>query len=184
MKKEDEKIKYVEKEQEKVEQEETEELTVDDLIEKLASMQKRENEAIKKAQEMTDMAQRLQAEFDNYRKRTNENSRKAREDGAVDVIMKILPLTDVIAQAMSMISDENVKKGVSMIESEITKLLSLYGITEIEAEGKEFDPKLHEAIMQAPAESEDQKDTVKTVFQKGFIMGEKVIRPARVIVNK
>ena len=183
MKKSDEKIKYVEEEETET-TETTEELTVDDLIEKLATMQQREKEAVAKAQEMTDMAQRLQAEFDNYRKRTNENSRKAREDGTIEVLSKILPLTDVIAQAMAMISDETVKKGVSMIEGEITKILAQYGITEIEAEGKEFDPRYHEAIMQTPAKSEEEKDTVATVFQKGYIMGEKVIRPARVIVNK
>lgn len=180
---EEEKITYIEEEESTAPEDQTE-LTVDDLIEKLAAMQKRETEALAKAQEMTEMAQRIQAEFDNYRKRTNENSRKAREDATVDVLMKLVPLTDVTAQAQGMIADESVKKGVSMIEDAITKVLASYGVTEIEAAGKEFDPRYHEAVMQAPAESEDKIDTVKEVFQKGYVMGERVIRPARVIVNK
>ena len=95
-----------------------------------------------------------------------------------------MPVLDTIAQALKMINDEQVAGGVKMIGDEITKLLASYGVTEIEAEGKEFDPKFHEAVMQMPAETEEQKDTVKEVFQKGYKMGEKVIRPARVIVNK
>lgn len=164
--------------------EEKDELTVDELIGKLAEFQKKAEEERKKAAEMTEFAQRLQAEFDNYRRRTNDNARKVREDAAADVIVKILPVMDVIAQALKMIDDEKIAKGVTMIEDEILKTLSLYGVKEIEAAGKEFDPKLHEAIMQAPASSEEERDTVKEVFQRGYMMGDKVIRPARVIVNK
>lgn len=177
-------VTYIDEEEGEPTAEVQEELTADELIEKLAAMQKREAEALDKAKEMTEMAQRIQAEFDNYRKRTNENSRRSREDATVDVLMKLVPLIDVTAQAQAMIADESVKKGVSMIENEITKLLVAYGVTEIEADGKEFDPRYHEAVMQAPAESEDKVDTVKAVFQKGYVMGERVIRPARVIVNK
>ena len=137
-----------------------------------------------KASEMTEMAQRLQAEFDNYRKRNLDTLRRTRDDATITVLNEILPLTDVIAQALTMISDENVRKGVEMIESDIYKLLNKYGIEEIKAEGEPFDPRYHEAIMQVPAESEEQIDTVKQVFQKGYKMGERVIRPARVIINK
>ncbi len=170
---------------------EVKELTVEDLITKLAELQKRAEcaeakltAAESKAAEMTEAAQRVQAEFDNYRRRTLENNAKLKTDACVEVISKILPVTDVIAQALSMLTDENVKKGVSMIEDEIMKMLSSYGVTEIEALGCEFDPRLHEAVMQMPAESEEQRDTVKEVFQKGYKMGDKVIRAARVIVNK
>ena len=133
---------------------------------------------------MTDSARRIQAEFDNYRRRMNDNSRRVRDDATAEVLVKIVPVLDTIAQALKMIDDEKVAGGVKMIGDEITKLLGSYGVTEIEAEGKEFDPKLHEAVMQMPAETEEQKDTVKEVFQKGYKMGDKVIRPARVIVNK
>lgn len=138
----------------------------------------------KRADEMTALAQRLQAEFDNYRKRNLDLTKRIREDATVEVLTRFLPLTDVIAQALTMISDENVKKGVVMIQDEITKILLGYGVVEIEAEGQPFDPRLHEAIMQVPAKTEEEKDTVNQVYQKGYKMGDKVIRASKVIINK
>ena len=161
-----------------------EEVTVDELIGKLAELQKKAETERARADEMTNHAKRVQAEFDNYRRRTLDNAKKVRDDATGDVLIKIVPVLDVIEQALKMIDDEKVAKGVKMIEDEITKLLASYNVTEIEAEGKVFDPKYHEAIMQAPAEKEELCDTVKEVFQKGYKMGDRVIRPARVIVNK
>ncbi len=163
---------------------EVETVDVDKLNAELAALRKQAEAEKNKAAEMTDSARRIQAEFDNYRRRMNDNSRRVRDDATVEVLVKIVPVLDTIAQALKMIDDEKVAGGVKMIGDEITKLLGSYGVTEIEAEGKEFDPKLHEAVMQMPAETEEQKDTVKEVFQKGYKMGDKVIRPARVIVNK
>ena len=164
--------------------ENAEEVTVDELIGKLAELQKKAETERARADEMTNHAKRVQAEFDNYRRRTLDNAKKVRDDATGDVLIKIVPVLDVIEQALKMIDDEKVAKGVKMIEDEITKLLASYNVTEIEAEGKDFDPKYHEAIMQAPAEKEELCDTVKEVFQKGYKMGDRVIRPARVIVNK
>lgn len=163
---------------------EVETVDVDKLNAELASLRKQAEAEKNKAAEMTDSARRIQAEFDNYRRRMNDNSRRVRDDATAEVLVKIVPVLDTIAQALKMIDDEKVAGGVKMIGDEITKLLGSYGVTEIEAEGKEFDPKLHEAVMQMPAETEEQKDTVREVFQKGYKMGDKVIRPARVIVNK
>ena len=163
---------------------EVETVDVDKLNAELAALRKQAEAEKNKAAEMTDSARRIQAEFDNYRRRMNDNSRRVRDDATAEVLVKIVPVLDTIAQALKMIDDEKVAGGVKMIGDEITKLLGSYGVTEIEAEGKEFDPKLHEAVMQMPAEAEEQKDTVKEVFQKGYKMGDKVIRPARVIVNK
>ena len=163
---------------------EVETVDVDKLNAELASLRKQAEAEKAKAAEMTDSARRIQAEFDNYRRRMNDNSRRVRDDATAEVLVKIVPVLDTIAQALKMIDDEKVAGGVKMIGDEITKLLGSYGVTEIEAEGKEFDPKLHEAVMQMPAETEEQKDTVREVFQKGYKMGDKVIRPARVIVNK
>ena len=84
---------------------------------------------------------------------------------------------------MQMIKDENVKKGVEMIRDQMLNLLSNYKVEEIEAKGKDFDPKVHEAIMQVEG-SEEDSGKVSEVFQKGYKMGEKIIRAARVIVFK
>ena len=163
---------------------EVETVDVDKLNAELAALRKQAEAEKNKAAEMTDSARRIQAEFDNYRRRMNDNSRRVRDDATVEVLVKIVPVLDTIAQALKMIDDEKVAGGLKIIGAEISKLLGSSGVTEIEAEGKEFDPKLHEAVMQMPAETEEQKDTVKEVFQKGYKMGDKVIRPARVIVNK
>lgn len=164
--------------------EEKQEITIDALFCEIEKIKQEAEQATKRADEMTEAAQRLQAEFDNYRRRTNDNARKTREDATVDVLKKIIPLVDVIDQASTMVEDENVKKGFAMISDQITATLGGYGVTEIEAEGKPFDPRLHEAVMQAPCENEDERDTVKSVFQKGYVMGERVLRAARVIINK
>ena len=172
---------------EEVETEETvcgqEEVTVDDLIKKLAELKAKADEEKKRADEMTKVAITLRADFDNFRKRTREESFKEREKGNVEVLEKIIPVLDVVEQALQMISDENVKKGVEMIRGQMLNLLASYKVEEIEAKGKEFDPKLHEAIMQMDG-SEEDSGKVSEVFQKGYKMGEKVIRAARVIVFK
>ncbi len=179
-------------------EEEQKELTVEDLIGKLAELQVRaetaegknseleaELETAKKqSADMTDLAQRVQAEFDNYRRRTIENNARLKTDACAEVITKILPVADVIDQALTLIEDENVKKGVSMIKDEVLKIFASFSVAEIEAEGCEFDPRVHEAVMQMPAEKEEDKDKIKQVFQKGYKMGDKVLRAARVIINK
>lgn len=162
---------------------EQEEITVDDLIKKLAELKVKVEEEKKRADEMTKVAITLRADFDNFRKRTREESFKEREKGNVDVLEKIIPVLDVVEQATQMIKDENVKKGVEMIRDQMLSLLASYKVEEIDAKGKDFDPKLHEAIMQIDGNAEDS-GKVSEVFQKGYKMGEKIIRAARVIVFK
>ncbi len=177
----------MEEEKDLPETEETEETIKVTDVDDLPTTEELTERAVKaeaRAQEMTTAAQRIQAEFENYRRRTASQAVDIREKATMDVMAKMLPTLDVIDQALTMITDENVKKGVNMIRDEVMKLMSAYGVTEIEALGLEFDPKVHEAIMQAPAQTPEQVDTVREVFQKGYKMGDKVIRAARVIVNK
>ena len=160
---------------------EAEEISVDDLLKKLAELKKRADDEAKRADDMTNVATRLRADFDNYRKRTNESFAKERDAGKSEVVEKIIPLLDVVEQAISMIGDDSVKNGVIMIKDQIESLLAAFGVTEINAEG-EFNPKVHEAIMRAPCEAPEQAGTIKSVFQKGYTMGDRLLRPSRVIV--
>ncbi len=172
----------VKEESEQAEQaEEAPEITVEDLINKLAELKKRADEEKQRADDMTKVAVTLRADFDNFRKRSREESAKDKEKGRIDVLEQVIPVLDVVGQALTMITDENVKKGVEMIGSQIENLLSGYGIKEIEAKGCQFDPKVHEAVMQIDGE---ESGTVADVFQKGYVMGDRVIRAARVIVVK
>ena len=160
-----------------------EEITVDDLIKKLAELKVKAEEESKRADEMTKVAITLRADFDNFRKRTREESFREREKGTVDVLEKIIPILDVVEQAMQMIKDENVKKGVEMIRDQMLNLLSNYKVEEIEAKGKDFDPKVHEAIMQVEG-SEEDSGKVSEVFQKGYKMGDRVLRFASVQITQ
>ena len=86
------------------------------------------------------------------------------------------PVVDVIDNALGMINDESVAQGVKMISRELENLMSTYGVTEIKALGKPFDPELHEAILRVPAEHEDMSGNVMEVFRKGYMIGDKVLR--------
>ena len=129
-----------------------------------------------RAKDLNTMHVRLQADFDNYKKRTNEQIKKVRDEGVADVMEKILPVVDVIDNALGMINDESVSQGVKMISRELENLMSTYGVTEIKALGKPFDPELHEAILRVPAEHEDMSGNVMEVFRKGYMIGDKVLR--------
>ncbi len=135
-----------------------------------------------RADDLNGMASRLQADFDNYRKRTNETNKRVREEGICAVLEKLLPLGDVIAQALTMISDEKVAEGVRMIARSLDGLLAGFGVEEIDALGQPFDPNLHNAVLRAEPDGETAADTVVEVFTKGYKLGDKVLRPAVVKV--
>ena len=155
--------------------------TVSDLLKKLAELKKLADGEKTRADDMTSVAARLRADFDNYRKRTESTAAKERDIGRAEVIEKFIPVLDVVEQAIGMINDTSVKNGVVMIRRQMEALLSAFGVSEVAADG-EFDPKIHEAIMRAPCETPDQAGTIKEVFQKGYTMGDRLLRPARVIV--
>ena len=119
---------------------------------------------------------RLQADFDNFRKRTAETQKKAEEDGIAKVIAKMLPMLDVIRNARHMVSDRNTVEGLNMVARQITDVIFSFGVTEISALGEVFDPNLHNVVEQVAAKSPDQVDKVVEVMQAGFRLGERIIR--------
>lgn len=130
-----------------------------------------------------DKYMRLFAEFDNFRKRTSKEKTEAYGDATAKTISEILPAIDNFDRALDTpCSDENFKKGIEMILSQINDILSKMGVTEIEAAGKPFDPNLHYAIKQVESE-EAESDTVCEVFQKGYKLGDRIIRHSMVSVN-
>ena len=155
--------------------------TVSDLLKKLAELKKLADGEKTRADDMTSVAARLRADFDSYRKRTESAAAKERDIGRAEVIEKFIPVLDVVDQAIGMINDTSVKNGVVMIRRQMEALLSAFGVSEVAADG-EFDPKIHESIMRAPCETPDQAGTIKEVFQKVYTMGDRLLRPARVIV--
>lgn len=143
-----------------------------------------ENDKLKTfANEMTTQAQRLQAEFDNYRKRTNETNKRVRIDGSVDVLEKLLPVLDAIEQAKLMIKDENTLGGIAIIERQLDALLKSFDVQRFDSLGLEFDPNFHNAIMEEDT-AEENKGKVVRVYQQGYTIGDKILRHAVVIVGK
>lgn len=137
-----------------------------------------------RSEELANLVNRMQADFDNYRKRNAELNKKQKEDGIVAVIEKLVPVLDVMKQAISMITDEKVAEGVKMIYRQINEMLASFGVTEIPALGEQFDPNLHNAIMQVKVKDADKVNMVVEVFQKGYRMGDRIIRHSVVKVAK
>ena len=137
-----------------------------------------------RSEELSNLVNRMQADFDNYRKRMNENNKKLKEDGICAVLEKLIPELDVLKQAIQTIPDEKVAEGVKMIYRQITEMLASFGVTEIPALGEQFDPNLHNAVQQVKVKDSSKVNMVVEVLQKGYRMGDRVIRHSVVTVAK
>ncbi|MBE7017931.1 MAG: nucleotide exchange factor GrpE [Ruminococcaceae bacterium] len=119
---------------------------------------------------------RLMAEYDNFRKRSAKEREHIYTDVRVDTVSKFLPVYDNLARAMSIATtDEAYKKGVEMTFNQLCEVFKKLGVEEIEAVGKTFDPNFHNAVMHVEDEEKGESEIVEE-FQKGFKVGDKVIR--------
>ena len=119
---------------------------------------------------------RLMAEYDNFRKRSAKEREHIYTDVRVDTVSKFLPVYDNLARAMSTpTADEAYKKGVEMTFNQLCEVFKKLGVEEIEAVGKTFDPNFHNAVMHVEDEEKGESEIVEE-FQKGFKVGDKVIR--------
>lgn len=136
-----------------------------------------------KANEYLAMAQHIQADFENYKRRNEGISAISYQNGVVNTVEKLLPALDSFKQAKLNIKDESVLEGLDLIYFQILKALTDMGVKKIECVGKPFDPNLHNAVM---VEDNDKfaRGSVIEEFQEGFIMGERVIRHSVVKINK
>jgi len=133
--------------------------------------------------ELFDRLQRLAAEFDNFRKRA------AREQGEVvaraneRLVKELLPVLDDLGRALEAAAEHEegkLEEGVRLVHRSLGSLLEREGLAEIETDGK-FDPHVHEALLAQP--SELQEGSILEVIQKGYRLGQRVLRPARVVVS-
>jgi len=141
-----------------------------------------EAEVVTDAPKADDRYLRLLAEFDNFRKRSQKEKDDLYAVVRADSVAKFLPVYDNLVRALAQSTeDEAYRKGVEMIMNQFNKTLEALGATEIEALGQTFDPSLHNAVMHVDDEEKGENEIVE-VFQKGFKIGEKVIRYAMVKV--
>ena len=125
---------------------------------------------------------RVAAEFDNFRKRTIKEKEASYGNGKADAVAKMLPVYDNLERALNQeTSDAAYKKGVEMTMNELTKIFTSLGVEIFGNVGDEFDPNLHNAVMHIENE-ELGENTIAAVFQKGFKIGDKVVRFAMVQV--
>ena len=143
--------------------------------EKAHEADEKASEADEKAAE-TDRYLRLAAEYDNYRKRSAKEREAIYTDVKTDTVAKFLPVYDNLERAMAIsTADEAYKKGVEMTFNQLCEVFKKLGVEEIEAVGKTFDPNYHNAVMHVEDEEKGESEIVEE-FQKGFKVGEKVIR--------
>ena len=135
----------------------------------------------KKLAESEDSKLRLAAEYDNYRRRTQKEREALYNDAFADAVNGILPIIDNLDYALQFGASEEEKKGIELIIKNANEALAKMGVTEIEALGKTFDPNLHNAVMHSEDETKGESEIVQ-VLQKGYKLGEKVIRFAMVSV--
>lgn len=138
--------------------------------------------------ELTDKHLRLQAEFDNFRKRTMKEKADLIKSGGESVLISILPIIDDFERALISlkdVSDEDAgKKGTQLIYSKFSDFLKQNNVKEIDAINQDFNVDLHEAITKIPAPDESLKRKVVDVLQKGYWLNDKVIRFAKVVIGE
>ena len=148
----------------------------------LDPMQQELEKAQAQAEEYLNLAQRVQADFDNFRRRNASVRADAYEDGAKDMIKLVLPVIDNLERALeSESTDEKLHEGVQMTYKLMMDVLEKRGVTVIDRKGEAFDPNLENAVMRAPKEM-GEPGTVSQVFQKGYKLGDSVRRFAMVQV--
>lgn len=133
-------------------------------------------------QEAKDKYLRLFAEYDNYRKRTAKEKTETYQNASVKCVEQLLPVIDSFERSLEAeCADENFKNGMAMIFGQLKAFLENMNVTVLEALGEEFDPNFHNAIQQVES-TEYESNHVCAVYQKGYILGDKLIRPAMVAV--
>lgn len=147
-------------------------------------LEKQLEEANAKTAEYLAMAQRVQADFENYRKRNESIRADAYADGKKDVAALMLPVLDNLERAVDAAADgpnEALKSGVELVLKQMTEIYQKMDVTAIDRKGEKFDPNLENAVLQG-TEDEGEPGTVCQVLQKGYKMGDRILRHAMVKV--
>jgi molecular chaperone GrpE len=138
--------------------------------------------------ESKDKFLRLFAEFDNYKKRTIREKLDLMKSAAQDTMSGVLPVLDDFERAKQSHddddSDENFSDGVLLVYNKLNSVLNSMGLSVMETNGEIFDPELHEAITEIPAPSKDMKGKIIDTIERGYMLKDKIIRHAKVVVGK
>lgn len=142
----------------------------------------------KQYDELNDQFLRLRAEFANYKRRMEREQIEFSDYVKREIVKKLLPILDDFEHMFKNSENETGNKslweGAKMIYDKLTLILSDFGVQKIEALGSEFDPQLHEAIMMQNTDRKDHNGKVISVFQEGYILNDRLIRPSKVVVGQ
>jgi molecular chaperone GrpE len=147
-----------------------------EVVDELAAVQKERDEYL-------DALQRLKAEFDNYRKRVARERAALAVHASERLVRELVPVLDDLERALEFASaheEAQLEDGVRLVHRALADALAKEGLAEIATEGK-FDPHTQEALLSQPSEAEE--GTVIEVLQKGYLLGDRVLRPARVVIS-
>ncbi len=171
------------KEKTKVEntEEATEEAETQEAVQEEVKTETPEEKLTKELENQKDMYLRLRAEYDNYRKRTQQEKLNIYADATAKAVEELLPLADSLVAAMNAQNAEADTKGIELLSNQLFACLDKLNVKAFGEIGDEFNPEIHNAV--SMTENPDlEKNAVAAVFQKGFKIGDKVIRPAMVVV--
>jgi molecular chaperone GrpE len=176
---------------------ETNKMKVEDKVGEPETVNKKEKKEKKKKEkdnfeekynEVNDKYLRLSAEFDNFRKRTMKERMDLIKSAGEDILLNILPVVDDFERAMKSMEGakevDAVRQGVDLIYNKFIEFLRSRGVKEIEAVESEFNTDLHDAVTNIPVQEEEKKGKVVDVIEKGYVLNEKVIRFAKVVVGE
>jgi molecular chaperone GrpE len=154
-----------------------------ELESKVSSLEERAALLEKERDERTDDLKRVAAEFDNYRKRVARDQQSLAARAHERLVKELLPVLDDLERALQACHSEreSVEDGVRLVHRELQEALAKEGLQEIETDGH-FDPHVHEALLSQPSEQDD--GAILEVLQKGYRLGDRVLRPARVVVSQ
>jgi len=143
-----------------------------------------QNEAAKQRDEYYDLLLRKTAEFDNFRKRTERERQSVSEAAAADLITELLPLVDDFERALASGDEDNAyRRGMELMHRRLLDVLQKRGVRPIDALGADFDPYYHQAVSYEPAEGRREGEVIEE-FRKGYMLGERLLRPTMVKVAK
>ena len=164
--------------------EETVEVLEDIVEEEIIEEVVEENLLEKELETLKDQHQRLQAEYANYRRRTQEEKESIGLFANEKILNELIPVLDSMDMAHKAIDDKesNMYKGVELVHKNLLSTITKFGVEEIEAQNCLFDPNLHLAVMQESVEGVEPNNVVD-VLQKGYKLGKKVLRPSMVKVS-
>ena len=153
---------------------------------RLAALQSQVDQLTQERSTLLDQLLRRQAEFENYRRRVDRERAETYARSRAEVVLELLPVIDNFERALASLghsgSDaKSLREGIELIHRQLNDALGKFGLEPVETVGHAFDPNVHEAVSAEPSE-EHEENTVIAEFQRGYRLGEKLLRPAKVKV--